>query len=385
LKIGIDASALRVHAGGIQRYTDQLLRALARVDDENEYVLYGAPDDLDGSDDSDGSGGSDEESSYSLPARFNRDRRRLPFKHWLDSLFLVDSNHELDLFHGTNYWAPLVHRFPSVLTVHDLTVRLFPHSHPFRRRMMHRLLPTLCRGARRIIADSHNTRRDLERCYGVAEDRVDVIYLAAGEEFRAIDDQGLLSRVRAHYGLPERFVLFVGSLEPRKNLPMLIRALAALQGEAPTLRLVIAGRGDPSYVAMLGAEIARAGLTPGREVIFTGFVPDAELPALYNLCEFFVYPSVYEGFGLPPLEAMGCGKPVIVSDNSCLSEVYQGAALLCPIDSADALVESMRLLLDAQTLREELVERGRKLATSRSWDDTARETLAVYQRAAQAA
>jgi len=367
VRIGIDASALRVQFGGIQRYTDQLLRGLERVDRENRYVLYRAPD---------------EEWSYALPARFERDRRQLPLKRWIDSVFLADPVHKLDLFHGTNYWAPLLHRYPSVLTVHDLTVRLFPRNHPPARRIAHRLLPALCRGARRIIADSHNTKRDLERCYGVAPERVDVVHLAAGDEFRPIEDGLRLEAVRRRHDLPERFALFVGSLEPRKNLSLLVRALAELRTEFPDLRLVIAGDGSPEYKTTLCAHIARAGMSVGREVVITGHIPDEDLPALYNLSEFFVYPSVYEGFGLPPLEAMACGRPAIVPDNSCFAELYQGCAVLCPLVSTAHLVRAMRLLLRSETLRSELVECGLKLATARSWDDTARETMDVYRRAA---
>jgi len=249
--------------------------------------------------------------------------------------------------------------------------------------MAHRLMPTLCRSARRIIADSINTKNDLERCFGVDPEKVDVIYLAAGEEFRPIDRPEQLDRVRDHYALPERFALFVGALEPRKNLPMLIQALSAVRNEAPDLCLVLAGNGDPSYLATLGAQIARSGLKAGRDVVFTGFVPNPLLPLLYNLCEFLIYPSAYEGFGLPPLEAMACGKPTIVPDNSCFPELYQGCALLSSLASVDSLLNSMRQLLVSQTLREELAERGRKLALSRSWDDAARETLEVYRRACE--
>jgi glycosyltransferase involved in cell wall biosynthesis len=366
LRIGIDATPLAVRFGGIRRYTERLLRALVRVDDRNEYVLYAPPHCR---------------QEVELGPAATWETGRFPLKSWVDLVHLAGAEGRIDLFHGTNYSAPLRARFPTVLTVHDLTVHLFPESHPPLRRLRHALLPALCRRAARVVADSYCTKRDLVVHYRLPPEKVDVVYLAAGEEFRPVACAETLARVRALYGLPEEFVLYVGSIEPRKNLPLLVRALASLRREDLEHALVIAGDGSPAYLRRLEREILAAGLEPGRDVLLLGGVPDADLPALYSLCDLFVYPSRYEGFGLPPLEAMACGAPVLLSDGSSFPELYRRCSLLLDLAQPGALETAMRDLLLDPVLRGELTERGRKLASSRSWEDTAAETLAVYRRA----
>jgi glycosyltransferase involved in cell wall biosynthesis len=367
MRIGIDAGPLAVPFGGIRRYTERLVRALARVDDRNEYVLH-APAECRG-----------------LPrvaphVAWEVSRLPLKLKGWLDLVQLPGGEASLDLFHGTNYTAPLATRVPTVLTVHDLTVHLFPEHHPWRRRLRHRLLPALCRRAARIIADSYCTKGDLVEHYGIPEEKIDVVYLAAGEEFRPVGCMETLERVRERYALPEAFVLFVGSVEPRKNLPRLVRAMTTLVREGVEQRLVIAGDGERGYVSELRQLVRSEGLELGRDVLLPGAVPDEDLPALYSLADLFVYPSRYEGFGLPPLEAMACGAPVLLPDHSSFRELYRDCSLMLDLEQPDALVDAMRRLLWDPVLRDELVERGQKLARSRSWEDTALETLEVYRR-----
>jgi glycosyltransferase involved in cell wall biosynthesis len=366
MRIGIDANPLAVRYGGIRRYTERLVHALPRLDPRNEYVLY-APSSC--------------RAGRELPANVAWETLRFPAKSWLDLVHLPRADGRIDLYHGTNYGAPLFNRFPTVVTVHDLTVHLFPANHPLRRRLRHRLLPTLCRRANRLIADSYCTKADLVTHYGIAPQRIQVVYLAAGEEFRPIRSSGVLREVRDRYGLPEAFVLFVGSLEPRKNVPLLVRAMAELLREGVAQRLVIAGEGDPSHVSALRREILGAGLELGRDVILTGFVAEEDLPALYSLCDLFVYPSAYEGFGLPPLEAMACGAPVLLPDNSAFRELYRDHGLVWSLEHRDLLASAIRRALWDDALRVELAETGLKLAKSRTWDDAAAETLEVYRRA----
>ena len=299
-------------------------------------------------------------------------------KRWVDQIYLLDAAREIDLFHGTNYFAPLKSPFPTVLTVHDLAVQLFPQMHPLRRRLRHRLLSTLCRRSARVIVDSRSTRADVVSLLGVPEDRIDVVCLAVDESFHRVDDPRQLDRVRLRYGLPQSFILFVGAIEPRKNLPSLLRAVASLRREGSAPPLVVAGSGRQRYVERLQG-IARAeGLEFGRDVFFTGYVDDADLPVLYSLCEVFVYPSLYEGFGLPPLEAMACGAPAVVLNNASARELYGGCSLT--VDEA-GLAEGLSMLLGDPGLREKLVERGLERARSRNWDTVAAETLDVYRRA----
>jgi glycosyltransferase involved in cell wall biosynthesis len=368
MRVGIDASPLLARDGGIRRYTESLIHSLSRVDGDHSYVLLRA-----GSAAPAGGPG----------ANFAWDRLYFPFRRWLDHFYDFGSLGKIDLYHGTNYSTPLLDRRPTVLTVHDLSVYLFPKSHPPLRRLTHRLLPTLCRRSARIIADSFNTKADLVRHYGIEEGKIDVVYLAAGEQFRPVRDGAERERVRRRYGLDGPFVLFVGSVEPRKNLSALVRGMAALRREGFPHRLVIAGGGETRYVESLHQLAGREGLLSDRDVLFTGHVRDSDLPALYSLCELFVYPSLYEGFGLPPLEAMACGAPTLLPRNSSFLELYEGCSMMAELVEPEQLSQAMGELLGDPGRRAALVEDGLKRAHSRSWDAVASETLEVYRRAAQ--
>jgi glycosyltransferase involved in cell wall biosynthesis len=244
------------------------------------------------------------------------------------------------------------------------------------------MLPLLCRKARRLIADSFNTKEDLIRHFGVAEDRVDVVHLAVSEEFQPVEDTAERERVRARYGLPESFVLFVGSIEPRKNLPWLMRSVKDLRDEGFPHKLVVAGDGEPGFVEELRQTALSLGLSLGEDVVMTGFVEDRDLPALYSCSDLFVFPSIYEGFGLPPLEAMACGVPVLLPENSSFTEYYSDCSLMVDLSEPAVLTEGIRTLLEDSDLCAQLVKKGLERAHSRSWEHVAAETVEVYERAA---
>jgi glycosyltransferase involved in cell wall biosynthesis len=365
MRIAIDARPLSAPWGGIRRYADCLLRALARVDVANDYALCGLP-----------RGFSPEPA---LPARFTVCREPVPGVHWLEHAWLVSARGALDLYHGTNYAAPRFARCPVVITVHDLTVQLLPDTHPWRRRLRHRLLPALWRRAARVIADSRTTRDDLVRHCGVEPARVVVVPLAPAGSMRPVRDGAVLAAVRRRYGLPDRFLLYVGALEPRKDLPVLLEAFEALRREGREETLVLAGGGAADYVAALRAEVERRGLAAA--VRMPGPVDERDLPALYAACLLFVYPSRYEGFGLPPLEAMACGAPVVVARTASLAEQFEGAAQTVEPGRPEALRAALAALLDDEAGRAALAARGRARASARDWDDVARDTLAVYREA----
>lgn len=302
---------------------------------------------------------------------------------FIDQVWLTSVPGSVDVYHGTNYMAPLRAGFPTVITVHDLSVNLLPKTHPLRRRLRHRLLPVLCHRAARIIADSMNTKRDLVRCHQIPPDKIDVIYLAAGSNLKRVTDAAALKAVRERYGLPERFLLYVGSVEPRKNLPSVLEAVAALKESGRPVSLVIAGRGEPNYVGHIRHVLRQHELEEGKDVHLIGPVAEADLAALYSLCDLFVYPSLYEGFGLPPLEAMACGAPVLLSNNSSLSELFGSSSAFIDLERPDGLLLAIETLLDSADLRAQLVEKGLKRAQSRTWDDIAMETLDVYRRASE--
>lgn len=367
MKIAVDVHPLQGPWGGVRRYTVELIRALSRIDAHNDYALCGLP--------------AHWAEELELGKNFDGHPPRNAMIRALDQIRLTSVPTPVDLFHGPNYAAPLITNYPTVITVHDLSVALFPRTHPFKRRLRHRLLPTLCRRAARVIADSQNTKRDLVQHFNLPPDKIDVIYLAVGENIKRIANTEALDAVRQRYDLPDTFNLFLGSVEPRKNLNVLLEATAALKAEGLEHRLVIAGMPEAGYITQLQRAIRRLGLSEGDDVRFVGPIDDRHLASLYSLCTLFVYPSLYEGFGLPPLEAMACEVPVLVPNNSSLAELYGECGVLFDLDTRDGLVNAMRSLLDSSSERAELGERGLKLAGKRNWDDIASETLDVYERA----
>ena len=280
------------------------------------------------------------------------------------------------LFHATEHLLLPLRDCPTVLTVHDLIFRHLPEHHkPLNRWYLRWALPLFCRRADRIIAVSEATRRDLIAAYDLPPAKVQVIPEAAAPRFQPTSD-AMQAEVRARYGLPERYLLYVGTLEPRKNLTRLLRVWTALRrtGEIPPLVLVGA-RGwliEPFFESLAQ--------NPYREdVILPGYIADPDLPAVYGAAAAFVFPSLYEGFGLPPLEAMACGTPVACSNVSSMPEVVGDAAVTFdPRDDA-AMIEALRRIVGESDLRADLRARGLRRAAEFSWARTARETLALYR------
>lgn len=360
----MDGRPLASARGGIRRYVECLVRGLARVAPMHEVVPCGLS----------------RAAAARLDPMLEARPERWPGARWLDYFWLASTPGPFDLYHGTNYVAPLRSPAPVVLTVHDLTVYLYPDTHPWRRRALHALLPANCRRAVRVIVDSGATRDDLVRLCGVPEGQVDVIPLAADHLAAPPDEEGRAVVLR-RYGLPPSFTLFLGALEPRKNLSVLLTAFASVREAGRNRALVLAGTGAPGYVQDLRNAALRLGLRVGEDLWLPGAIDDMDLPALYASCDVFVYPSLYEGFGLPPLEAMACGAPVVAARGSSLEEVFSGSALLVDPNDPMALRDVLARLQGDPTLRADLAARGRIRAAARGWDDVARDTLAVYERA----
>ena len=282
----------------------------------------------------------------------------------------------LDLIHGTAFVGPQLSTCPSVITVHDLSFLSYPQSFPALNRAYLRTFTRLSvRRAQRIIAVSESTKRDLMRYYDISGRKVDVVHNVVDSVFRPLPAADVLE-FRRQRDLPDRFILFVGTLEPRKNVTCLIEAYARLSRSRPPLML-LGGKGwlyDEIF-----ALVERLNLQD--EVNFVGYVPAEELPLWYNTASLFVYPSLYEGFGLPPLEAMACGTPVVVSDASSLPEVVGQAGLLAEPTSSEALAEAMAQVLEEPDLQEEMGAAGLARAKGFSWRRTAAGTVASYQRA----
>jgi glycosyltransferase involved in cell wall biosynthesis len=285
-----------------------------------------------------------------------------------------------DVAHFTNGMVPAGSAVSTVVTIHDMSLRLYPQCHPIRRLLLNRpLMQVAMRRASAIVTVSHSTRRDLLRLHALSPDRVSVVHEAASPAFRPIRDRVRLDTIRAKYGLPDRFILYVGTIEPRKNLGRLIDAFARARSAGIPHELVCVGPYGWSSRDLAG-RIARLGLS--SHVHFTGYVPFDDLPVIYNLGEFFVFPSLYEGFGLPVVEAMASGTPVLTANTSSLVEIAGDGAETVDPTNTEALADAIRRLATDEALRRDLAERGWQRSRAFSWSQTAKEMLAVYQRAA---
>jgi glycosyltransferase involved in cell wall biosynthesis len=290
---------------------------------------------------------------------------------------------ECHVLHCPNGMGPLWSSMPMVLTIHDLSLYRYPHFHPrWRIATTRQFLPRLARRAAAVVAVSEFTRREILSVLHLPADKVHVVHSAAAASFRPVTDVAQLAAVRQRYGLPERFVLFVGTVEPRKNLFRLVRAFRQVRQRGLPHALVLAGH-KGWLMDGFAAEIERLGLSDATRRL--GYIPDVDLPALYALADLFVYPSLYEGFGLPTLEAMACGTPVLSSNSPALAEVCADAACLVdPLDE-EALAEAIVAVLRDPERRAELSRAGLIRAREFSWQRAAEETMAVYARAARVA
>ncbi len=372
MRLTFDLSPAVHHHAGLGRYAHELLSALLAIDSANEYyAFYYAPR-------------GDERADPPLdrlPAR----KLRLSAKPWRMSVLLAYWSGATmdrwlprgDVFHATDHLLPPLRQSRAVFTVHDLIFCFFPEYHlPLNRWYLSLLLPRFLRRADAIIAVSENTRRDVIRVMGIPPEKTRVIYEGVSPAFRPLRDVAELARVREKYHLPARFILFLGTLEPRKNLLTLIEAYRALANDPDAPALVLAGRKGWLYQPVF-QRVRELGLE--ARVHFTEWVDGADMPALINAAEIFVYPSLYEGFGLPPLEAMACGVPVICSNAASLPEVVgDGGILFDPRDVA-ALTLALRRALADETVRADLRERGLRQAQKFSWERAARATLQVYE------
>lgn len=285
---------------------------------------------------------------------------------------------EFDLYHALAFVSPLIMRKPSVVTVYDLSFIHYPQVLSVSRRLYLRLFTALsCRRAGRVIAISHSTARDLTESLNIPAGKIDV----AAPGYDAVTYKPLppeqVAAFRAKQGLPDRFWLFLGTLEPRKNLLLLLQAYAALP-KSERLPLVLAGGKGWDYQAIFRA-VEDYNLI--GEVQFPGYLPVEDLRLWYNSAEVFLYPSLFEGFGLPVLEAMACGTPVLVSDVSSLPEVAGSAGLCLPPHDAPAWTEALRRAYQDSDWREQAARRGLEEARRYSWQQTAARTVASYRRA----
>jgi alpha-1,3-rhamnosyl/mannosyltransferase len=287
---------------------------------------------------------------------------------------------DADLYHSPYYLMPYCSDIPTVLTVYDLIPLLFPQLVSARARLLFRWMTALAlRAADCVIAISEATRRDLQTVYRLPCDKVVVIPLSADPAFYPRHPTEVRS-VRGKHGLPEQYLLYLGSNKPHKNLTCLVEAFSVIGHHLPYFVLVVAGVWDSRYPE---PHQRAAGLGLNESIRWLGSVPETDLPALYTGATAFVFPSLFEGFGLPVLEAMACGTPVACSETSSLPEVAGDAALLFDPTSTESIADVLLCLLDSSDLRAKLRARGLRRANQFSWTQTAHETLHRYRTVGQ--
>ncbi len=363
---GVDGRPLLGEPTGVGRYLRNILREMVDLAPDLTLRLY-----LDREGD-DGLGSHPRIERRRLKG--SRGRNVVTWTQWV--LPGMIRSEPVSLAHFPFYTMPLFLDCPSVITIHDITFSLHPEWFPWKARISFAALaPWSARRADHVLTVSECTRRDLARRYGLHSSRVTVVPLAADPAFspRTPAEAG---QVASRLGLTPPYLLHLGSLHPRRNIERLLDAFAELAGGRPEVQLVLAGRVEAPWTTMDPMIAERA--LEGR-VVHLGYVREEDLPALVSGAAALVYPSLYEGFGLPVLEAMACGIPVITSNVSALPEVAGDAALLVDPRSREAIAAAMRSILDEPRLRERLIEAGLRRASGFSWRRTAEGTLAAYR------
>jgi glycosyltransferase involved in cell wall biosynthesis len=365
VRIAIDARKLRDY--GIGTYVRNLLRHLSRLDHDTEYVLICRDTDCATVEEF---GDNFRAVPETAPSYSLREQLRIP----------LDLRREgIDLFHAPHYVLPPLTPCKSVVTIHDCIHLRFPQYLP------NRLAYAYARSSlwfathrsNRVLTVSEASKRDILRYYRVPENKIDVIYNAIDERFGEAPAPDEVERVRERYQLNDPFVLYAGNIKPHKNLERLIEAFHTLRRDGlDSVKLLIIGDEISKY-ATLRRAVHKYKLH--KHVRFFGFVPDKTLAVLYRLAGVFVFPSLYEGFGLPPLEAMASGTPVITSNVSSLPEVVGDAALLIDPYDPDAIACAMRRVLTEPALREDLRQRGFQRVKEFSWDRSVRRVHEIYE------
>lgn len=383
MKIGVNTMFFRHPASGSGQYLIHLLNALAEIDTQNEYILVG-PDPL------------TESVKQQLQAPFKRyvkgvsgplslnsSLEKMTWEQWTGPREARRLG--VDVFHVPHFAPPFfTGSTPVVATIHDVIPLRLPLYHASARAKVYSsVVSRAAHKATLIITVSQHAKQDMVEALGIPAERIRVIYQAVSEEMKPVEDQEKLAAARARYGLTGRYVFYLGGLDARKNVPQLVRAFSHLYKRLgdPNLQLLISGNPDKQSGSLfpdprpIGADLGMNG-----QIIYR-FVEDEDKALLYSGASVFVFPSLYEGFGLDPLEAMACGAPVVCSNRTSLPEVVGDAALSIDPDDLPAMVDAMYQVLTNDELSADLRARGLARAQLFNWRKTASETLAVYEEA----
>jgi glycosyltransferase involved in cell wall biosynthesis len=376
MKIGINALFMQYPTTGSGQYLTNFTKALREIDDHNEYILLG-PQATSHADNS--------PFPYHVHpvAGFARKKENIAKVFWEQFTCPAAARAcNADLLHVPYFAPPLLPRTPTIVTIQDIIPLRLPAYRPAGKIKLY--MDLVARAAHRatmVITISQHARQDIMDVLHIPSKRIRVIYQAVGEEYQPVTNQEQIKAARERYGLGERYIFYIGGLDQRKNVPQLVRAFAHLQAQIgdPHLQLFISGNPDKHKGPLFpDPRPVAADLGMSGQIIYR-FVEEADKPAIYSGASLFVFPSIYEGFGLPPLEAMGCGTPVVCSNRTSLPEVVGDAAITVDPDDTQALVAAIRHVLTDEALQSDLRARSLERAKQFSWRKTAQETLAVYE------
>ena len=365
MKIGLDARTTQGSFTGDATYWRELIEGLSRLDQEDDIKLYLFPKLA--------------EPQFTLSRPL--EKRYLQARNWRTwSLFSFPralKSDGIELAH-VQYSIPPSMPCPVVTTIHDVSFKRYPEFFTFMdRTILDMAVKRAGKAAARILTVSEFQKSEIVELYGISPDKITATHLAAGEQFKPVDRDQARSQLKEEYGIDKNFVLSVGVIQPRKNLQRLLEGYAKLDKEIRSShKLVIVGKygwkesGFPKKIEELGLV---------DDVVLPGHVPYEELPVFYSAAELFVYPSVYEGFGLPPLEAMACGTPVVTGNRSSLPEVVGNAGIMVdPYDPAE-FTNAITKVLSDESLRTEMSRKGLAQAKNFSWTKMAEQVLQVYR------
>lgn len=375
MKIGINALFIRPGwHGGTEVYLRNLLRTLPVVGSEHEFYLF-----------------TNKENHKTFPVLASNIKRVLipipasikPLRVLMEQIALpyYATKLKLDVIHGPGYTCPVFAPCARVVTIHDLQYQYFPDIYPKGQYLFFKVfIPLSARTSTMVITDAQSTRRDLEQFLSIPEEKVQVIYLAPDPRFAQKPSPIHIQAVKVQYNLPDKYILTVSSFRPQKNTVRLVKAYHQLKNKGVSHKLVLIGRKLTPYAEI--QQLVRQ-LALENDVIATGYVPDEVLPSIYAGASLFVFPSFFEGFGIPVLEAMACGVPVVLSKAASLPEVGGDAGYYIDPYGIDDITEAMYQVLSDPVLYESLSVQGQRHAQKFSWERTAQATIEVYRRAVE--
>jgi glycosyltransferase involved in cell wall biosynthesis len=369
MRVAIDVTAMPRQKVGAGYYMQNLVQGLAEIESTNNYLIFTPKENR---------------TNFAVTRpnfifeQLPSDARltRLLWEQWVLPLRLKQRG--ADILHSTHYTTPITGAIRRIVTFHDMTFLMYPEMHTAGKRFFFTwMIRFAARRADAIVADSNSTRHDVLRLLKIDPEKVFAVPLGVSSRFCPNQDAAETEAVCRRYGLPQPFILHVGELQPRKNMPRLVQAFKQIKLRGLPHRLVFVGRKGWMYGELFKT---LQELDIADQVIFPGYVPESDLPFLYNAADLSVYPSLYEGFGLPVLEALACGTPVVTSNVSSMPEIIGDAGILVNPRQVEAIAEAMYRVLTDRALHDDLSRRGIERARLFPWERTARETLAVYER-----